>query len=134
MSAHPTVTTDSALYRQCIDFVQQNILELSHSPDSIMRVDVASDFKFVADANSAHGIFADPTGKTVKSIRGIGELGRNQMTDPYFSLTNMGKPGVRILLSLSSLRTVTYRNVTSPLHRRELRLKRLNSTFLFPDL
>lgn len=61
-----------------------------------MRLDIAKDFKFVPDAKSAHGIFADSEGTTVKSVRAIGELGRNQMLDPYFSLTGTAKNAVRV--------------------------------------
>lgn len=92
-----SVLNNPELYQQCVTFLQQNILDLAQSPDSIMNLDCASDFKFVADAKSGHGVFANSDGTTVKSIRAIGQLGKDQMLNPYFTLSARDKQGVSCL-------------------------------------
>lgn len=87
------------LYAQCMSFLKNNIDLLHELPDSIMDLDKAHLFKFVPDTNSAHGVFAEPDGKTCKSVRMIGQLGNNLMLNPYFTLTARDKRGVRSFLS-----------------------------------
>lgn len=79
------------LVNRYVQLLEQHILELKDSPDSLMDIDHIPNVKFVPDTNSPHGIFADADGKSMKTVRIIAQLGHNQMLNPYFTMTARDK-------------------------------------------